>query len=69
MSNQLDVKNIVNRPPWPLKDFKATVGGKNSKYVKAHATTRTTPSDAKARFTYSNGQSDIQTQYKCEVKR
>jgi hypothetical protein len=67
--NQLDVKNI-DTAPLPLKDFKATVGGRNSKYVKARCHDKDHTLDAKAKFTYSDGQSDtVKSQYKCEVKR
>src|SRR5581483_2436526 len=55
--NQLDVKNI-DSAPLPLKDFKATVGGGKSKYIKARCHDKDHTLNAKAKFTYSDGQSD-----------
>ena len=66
--NQLDVKNI-DSAPLPLKDFKATVGGGNSKYIKARCHDKDHTLNAKAKFTYSDGQSDtVKSKSTCEVK-
>ncbi len=66
--NQLDVKNI-DSAPLPLKDFKATVGGGKSKYIKARCHDKDHTLNAKAKFTYSDGQSDtVKSKSTCEVK-
>jgi hypothetical protein len=66
--DKLDVKNI-DSAPLPLKDFKATVGGGKSRYITARCHDKDHTLNAKAKFTYSDGQSDtVKSKSTCEVK-
>jgi hypothetical protein len=63
--DQLDVKNI-DTAPLPLKDYRATVGGKNG-YIRARCHDKNRTLNSKAKFTYSDGQADtVKYSYKCK---
>jgi hypothetical protein len=55
--NMLDVTNIDTQP-LPLKDYKATVGSFTSNYIVARCNDGDHLLNVKAKFTYSDGQSD-----------
>ena len=62
----LDVNNI-DRQPLPLKDYQATVGG-GSRYITARCHDADHLLNARAKFTYSDGQSDtVNFAQKCTV--
>lgn len=56
----LDVNNIDTQP-LPLKDYQATVGGGGSRYIVARCHDSNHLLNSKAKFTYSDGQTDTVT--------
>jgi hypothetical protein len=56
----LDVPNIDTQP-LPLKDYQATVGGGGTRYIIARCHDTDHRLNSKAKFTYSDGQSDTVT--------
>lgn len=65
--NMLEVDKIDSQP-LPLKDFQATVGGGGSRYITARCNDANHLLNGKAKFTYSDGQSDTVTDsMKCQV--
>jgi hypothetical protein len=57
----------IDTQPLPLKDYQATVGGGN-RYITARCNDADHNLNSKAKFTYSDGQSDtVNYSTKCQV--
>jgi hypothetical protein len=65
--NMLEVDKIDTQP-LPLKDFQATVGGGGTRYITARCNDADHLLNGKAKFTYSDGQSDtVKDSMRCQV--
>lgn len=65
--NILEVDKIDTQP-LPLKDYQATVGGGGTRYITARCNDADHLLNSKAKFTYSDGQSDTVTDsMRCQV--